>query len=96
MLSTEWETLVGQVGEGVANSTAGKALWSMLTSPYKNELAIEYEKARDEVILNNDIQELGLQLSIATKPIVDPASGRVIPLDTSDLQTIAESTEARM
>ena len=95
-LSAEWESLVGQVGEGVANSTAGKALWSMVTAPYKNELALKYEKARDEVILNNSTQELGLQLSVATKPIVDPATGRVIPLDTSNLQTIAENTEARL
>ena len=95
-LSEEWEGLVGQVGEGVANSTAGKALWSVVTSPYKNELALNYEKARDEVILNNSTQELGLQLSTATKPIVDPATGRVIPLDTSNLQTIAENTEARL
>jgi len=95
-LSAEWESLVGQVGEGVANSTASKALWSMVTSPYKNELALKYEKARDEVILNNSTQEFGLQLSVATKPIVDPATGRVIPLDTSNLQTIAENTEARL
>ncbi len=95
-LSEEWEGLVGQVGEGVANSTAGKALWSIVTSPYKNELALKYEKARDEVILNNSTQELGLQLSVATKPIVDPATDRVIPLDTSNLQTIAENTEARL
>ena len=95
-LSAEWESLVGQVGEGVANSTASKALWSMVTSPYKNELALKYEKARDEVILNNSTQELGLQLSVATKPIIDPATGRVIPLDTSNLQTIAENTEARL
>jgi hypothetical protein len=95
-LSEEWSGLVGQVGEGVANSTAGKALWSIVTSPYKNELALKYEKARDEVILNNSTQELGLQLSAATKPIVDPATGRVIPLDTSNLQTIAENTEARL
>jgi hypothetical protein len=96
MLSAEWDNLVGQVGEGVANSTAGKALWSIVTTPYKNELALKYEKARDEVILNNSTQELGLQLSAATKPIVDPATGRVIPLDTSNLQTIAENTEARL
>lgn len=96
MLSTEWETLVGQVGEGVANSTAGKALWSMITSPYKNELALKYEKGRDEVILNNSTQELGLQLSAATKPIIDPATDRVVALDTSNLQTIAENTEARL
>lgn len=95
-LSAEWESLVGQVGDGVANSTAGKALWSIVTAPYKNELALKYEKARDEVILNNSTQELGLQLSAATKPIVDPATGRVIPLDTSNLQTIAENTEARL
>ena len=68
----------------------------MVTAPYKNELALKYEKARDEVILNNSTQELGLQLSVATKPIVDPATGRVIPLDTSNLQTIAENTEARL
>lgn len=95
-LSTEWESLVGQVGEGVANSTAGKALWSTITTPYKNELALKYEEARDEVILNNEVQELGLNLTVSTKPVIDPASGRVVPLDTSNLQNIAQIADDRL
>ncbi len=95
-LSAEWDNLVGQVGEGVANSTAGKALWSTVTTPYKNELALKYERARDEVILNNEVQELGLNLSASTKPMVDPASGRVVPMDTSNLQDIAQLADDRL
>jgi len=61
MLSTEWETLVGQVGEGVANSTAGKALWNLVSTPYKNELALKYEEARDKFIVGQTMNE-GQQL----------------------------------
>jgi hypothetical protein len=61
MLSTQWDNLVGQVGEGVANSTAGKALWSTVTTPYKNELALKYEEARDEFIVGQTMNE-GQQL----------------------------------
>lgn len=95
-LLAEWDNLVGQVGEGVANTTAAKALWSTVTTPYKNELALKYERARDEVILNNEVQELGLNLSASTKPIVDPASGRVVPMDTSNLQNIAQLADDRL
>ena len=95
-LTAEWDSLVGQVGEGVANTTAARALWSTVTTPYKNDLALKYERARDEVILNNEVQELGLNLSAATKPIVDPASGRVIPMDTSNLQNIAQLADDRL
>jgi len=95
-LSAEWDNLVGQVGEGVANTTAARALWSTVTTPYKNELALKYEKARDEVILNNEVQELGLNLSASTKPMIDPASGRVVPMDTSNLQNIAQLADDRL
>jgi hypothetical protein len=95
-LSAEWDNLVGQVGEGVANTTAARALWSTVTTPYKNELALKYERARDEVILNNEVQELGLNLSASTKPMIDPASGRVVPMDTSNLQNIAQLADDRL
>ena len=95
-LSAEWDSLVGQVGEGVANTTAARALWSTVTTPYKNELALKYERARDEVILNNEVQELGLNLSASTKPMIDPASGRVVPMDTSNLQNIAQLADDRL
>ena len=61
MLSTEWDNLVGQVGEGVANSTAGKALWNLVSTPYKNELALKYEEARDKFIVGQTMNE-GQQL----------------------------------
>ena len=95
-LTAEWDSLVGQVGEGVANTTAARALWSTVTTPYKNELALKYEEARDEVILNNEVQELGLNLSASTKPMIDPASGRVVPMDTSNLQNIAQLADDRL
>ena len=95
-LTAEWDSLVGQVGEGVANTTAARALWSTVTTPYKNELALKYERARDEVILNNEVQELGLNLSASTKPMIDPASGRVVPMDTSNLQNIAQLADDRL
>ena len=95
-LDQEWQGLSNEVGEAASKSTAAKALWSTVTTPYKNDLRIKYEKARDEVILNNTTQELGLQLSATTRPIIDAASGRVIPLDTSNLQSIAESSDDRL
>ena len=61
MLSAEWDNLVGQVGEGVANSTAGKALWNLVSTPYKNELALKYEEARDKFIVGQTMNE-GQQL----------------------------------
>ena len=95
-VNEEWDGLVGEVGEGLANTTAGKALWSSVTAPYKNELRLKYEKAKDGVILDNNVQELGLNLSTATKPIIDPATGRVTPLDTSSLQSLAEIADERL
>ena len=95
-VNEEWDGLVGEVGEGLANTTAGKALWSSVTAPYKNELRLKYEKAKDDVILDNNVQELGLNLSTATKPIIDPATGRVTPLDTSNLQSLAEIADERL
>jgi len=61
MLSNEWGNLTAQVGEGVANSTASKALWNAVTSPYKNELALKYEEARDKFIVGQTMSE-GQQL----------------------------------
>ena len=61
MLSAEWDNLVGQVGEGVANSTAGKALWNLVSTPYKNDLALKYEEARDKFIVGQTMNE-GQQL----------------------------------
>ena len=95
-VNEEWEGLVGEVGEGLANTTAGKALWGSVTAPYKNKLRLKYEEAKDGIILDNNVQELGLNLSIATKPIIDPATGRVTPLDTSNLQSLAEIADERL
>ena len=61
MLSAEWDNLVGQVGEGAANSTAGKALWNLVSTPYKNDLALKYEEARDKFIVGQTMNE-GQQL----------------------------------
>jgi len=76
-LTDEWSTFVGDVGEGVANSTAGKAMWSMITSPYKNEIAMKYEKARDTFIAGTISDEIGTYL----EPLMnrfDEVTGRYV------------------
>jgi len=63
----EWNSLVSQVGEGVANSTAGKALWDYVTTPYKNKLALQYEEQKQQVIQQGLQDELAVNLTAATR-----------------------------
>lgn len=63
----EWNSLVSQVGEGVANSTAGKALWDYVTTPYKNKLALQYEEQKQQVIQQGLQDELTVNLTAATR-----------------------------
>ena len=63
----EWNSLVSQVGEGVANSTAGKALWDYVTTPYKNKLALQYEEQKQKVIQQGLQDELTVNLTAATR-----------------------------
>lgn len=79
-LTKEWGNLVSQVGENVANSTAAKALWSHVTVPYKNKLAVKHEEAVDNLIAGEKINEL-------TAAFNDAFSGKVIPTG-KDLDTL--------
>ena len=79
-LTAEWDSLVGQVGEGVANTTAARALWSTVTTPYKNELALKYEEARDAFIADEKIAEMGISFNALF------SGDRVV--NTSDLQEV--------
>lgn len=80
----EWNGLVSQVGEDVANSTAGKALWDYVTTPYKNKLALQYEEQKQKVIEQGHQDELAISLSAAT---------RDKGFDTSILADIASNYE---
>jgi hypothetical protein len=79
-LTKEWGNLVSQVGEDIANSTAAKALWSYVTVPYKNELAVKHEEAVDNLIAGEKINELTVAFN-------DAFSGKVIPTG-KDLDTL--------
>jgi len=79
-LTAEWDSLVGQVGEGVANTTAARALWSTVTTPYKNDLALKYEEARDAFIADEKIAEMGISFNALF------SGDRVV--NTSDLQEV--------
>ena len=80
----EWNSLVSQVGEGVANSVAGKALWDYVTTPYKNKLALQYEEQKQQVIQQGLQDELAVNLTAAT---------RDKGFDTSILADIASNYE---
>jgi len=80
----EWNGLVSQVGEDVANSTAGKALWDYVTTPYKNKLALQYEEQKQQVIQQGLQDELAVNLTAAT---------RDKGFDTSILADIASNYE---
>ena len=79
-LTKEWGNLVSQVGEDIANSTAAKALWSYVTVPYKNKLAVKHEEAVDNLIAGEKINELTVAFN-------DAFSGKVIPTG-KDLDTL--------
>ncbi len=62
-VNEEWEGLVGEVGEGLANTTAGKALWGSVTAPYKNKLRLKYEEAKDAFIADEKVTEMGISFN---------------------------------
>jgi len=76
-LSDEWSAFVAEVGEEVANSTAGKAMWSVVTSPYKNELAAKYEKAKDTFVAGTISDDIGKYLKPRLNRF-DEVSGKYI------------------
>jgi hypothetical protein len=76
----EWDSLVSAVGGDIANTTAARALWSTVTTPYKNELALKYEEARDAFIADEKIAEMGISFNALF------SGDRVV--NTSDLQEV--------
>ena len=87
LLKSEWDGLVQEVGPDVANSLAGKALWSVVTNPVKNKLALQYEEHRQRVIEQETGDQLNQTLNIAT---------RDKGFDTAILTDIANNYEERL
>jgi len=87
LLKSEWDGLVQEVGPDVANSLAGKALWSVVTNPVKNKLALQYEEHRQKVIEQETGDQLNQTLNIAT---------RDKGFDTALLADIANNYEERL
>ena len=90
-INASWENLVKDVGSDVANSTAAKALWSTVTTPYKNKLRLDYIDAEERFIDQEHTVQLGLELNGKTKQIIQ--GDRVLPLDVSGFQDIVENRE---
>jgi len=61
----EWDSLVSAVGEDIANTTAARALWSMVTTPYKNSLALKHEQAVDQLIASEKVNEITISFNNA-------------------------------
>ena len=87
LLKSEWDGLVQEVGPDVANSLAGKALWSVVTNPVKNKLVLQYEEHRQRVIEQETGDQLNQTLNIAT---------RDKGFDTAILTDIANNYEERL
>jgi hypothetical protein len=87
LLKSEWDDLVQEVGPDVANSLAGKALWSVVTNPVKNKLVLQYEEHRQRVIEQETGDQLNQTLNIAT---------RDKGFDTAILTDIANNYEERL
>jgi hypothetical protein len=87
LLKSEWDGLVQEVGPDVANSLAGKALWSVVTNPVKNKLALQYEEHRQKVIEQETGDQLNQTLNVAT---------RDKGFDTAILTDIANNYEERL
>lgn len=58
-MDKQWSSFAEQVGESAASSTAAKALWSTVSTPYKNKLSLAYEEKKQKAV------ELGLQDELA-------------------------------
>jgi hypothetical protein len=86
-IAKEWQGLVKQVGERIANTTASKALWNTVAPRYRAELISEFEKAKQDFIEDNNGLDLITQLKQST------ASGSI---DVVGLELIAEQREAIM
>jgi hypothetical protein len=86
-IAKEWQGLVNQVGERIANTTASKALWNTVAPRYRAELIGKFEKAKQEFIEDNNGMDLMTQLRQAT------VSGSI---DVVGLELIAEQREKLM
>jgi hypothetical protein len=87
LLKSEWDGLVQEVGPDVANSLAGKALWSVVTNPVKNKLVLQYEEHRQGIIEQETGDQLNQTLNTAT---------RDKGFDTAILTDIANNYEERL
>jgi len=86
-IAKEWQGLVNQVGERIANTTASKALWNTVAPRYRAELIGKFEKAKQDFIEDNNGMDLMTQLRQAT------VSGSI---DVVGLELIAEQREKLM
>jgi hypothetical protein len=83
-MDKQWSSFTEQVGESAASSTAAKALWNTVSTPYKNKLSSAYEAKKQKAV------ELGLQDELAfTLSNVTRDKG----FDTSILADIADNFE---
>ena len=87
LLKSEWDGLIQEVGPDVANSLAGKALWSVVTNPVKNKLVLQYEENRQKVIEQETGDQLNQTLNVST---------RDKGFDTAILTDIANNYEERL
>jgi hypothetical protein len=71
-IAKEWQGLVNQVGERIANTTASKALWNTVAPRYKAELIAKFEKAKQDFIESTQDEDSMSDLRFATRKIEGP------------------------
>ena len=71
-INKEWEGLVNQVGDKIANTTAAKALWSQVAPTYRANLIAKFEKAKQAFIEDTQDEDSMSDLRAATQKIEGP------------------------
>ena len=71
-IAKEWQGLVNQVGERIANTTASKALWNTVAPRYRAELIGKFEKAKQDFIEDTQDEDSMSELRFATRKVEGP------------------------
>lgn len=58
----EWKSFVDEVGEEAANTVTSKAMWARSTDPIRTKMLLDFDKARDDFIINEVIVNNGREV----------------------------------
>ncbi len=69
ILSSAWDNFTAAVGEDIANTSDGRAVWTELTDRITAEGKLRYNESVEAVALSNDIETIDSRLRAALSPV---------------------------